>query len=218
MPLRTRETKTTASLLKRSQRHTGRVKILRRFLPLTAFIAVLAVLLWSSFETFFEKKIEGIPDRARSLITHNKALNPRINSTDSKGNPYKIEAKSATQVEGAKAILEKPCCEIVGHKGQQIKLRSDQGFLDQKTQTFTYEGNVHLETSEGYIFETKKVEVDLKSQRVTGQDPVQGQGPAGHITAQDGFSVDKKSQELHFNGPTHLVIYPQKKETMEKEK
>tara|TARA_R110002095_G_scaffold63947_4_gene53938 strand:- start:289 stop:942 length:654 start_codon:yes stop_codon:yes gene_type:complete len=206
MPFEKREKKTTASLLKRSKKHTGRVRILRRFLPIIALLAVLAVLLWSSFETFFENKIEGIPDKARNLVTHNKVLNPRLNSTDSKGNPYKIEAKNATQIDGSKAILEKPCCEIVGQKGQQIKLRSDKGSLNQKQQTFSYEENVHLETSDGYVFETNKAEVDLKTQSVTGKDPITGQGPAGQITAKEGFYLDKKSQELHFKGPTHLII------------
>ena len=211
-----RESKSTASLIRRSKKHTGRVRILRRFLPITALLAVLAVLLWSSFETFFEKKIEGIPDKARHLVTQNKVLNPRMNSTDSKGNPYKIEAQNATQIENSKAVLEKPCCEIVGSKGQQIKLKSDTGLLNQEKQTFAYEGNVQLETDDGYVFDTKKAKVDLKTQSVTGKDPIQGTGPAGNITAQEGFYLDKKSQELHFKGPTRLIIHPKeatKKET-----
>jgi lipopolysaccharide export system protein LptC len=216
MVVEKREKKSTASLLKRSKKHTGRVRILRRFLPIAALLSVLAVLLWSSFETFFEKKIDGIPDKARNIVTHNKVLNPRMNSTDSKGNPYKIEAENATQIEDSKAILEKPCCEIVGSKGQQIKLKSDTGLLNQEKQTFAYEGDVQLETDDGYVFETKKAKVDLKTQSVTGKDFIQGAGPAGNITAKDGFHVDKKSQELHFKGPTRLTINPkstEKKET-----
>ena len=55
-------------------------------------------------------------------------------------------AQNATQIENSKAVLEKPCCEIVGSKGQQIKLKSDTGLLNQEKQTFAYEGNVQLET------------------------------------------------------------------------
>jgi len=215
MVVEKREKRTTASLLKRSKKHTGRVRILRRFLPVAALLAVLAVLLWSSFETFFEKKIEGIPDKARNLVTRNKVLNPRMNSTDSKGNPYKIEAQNATQIENSKALLEKPCCEIVGSKGQQIKLKSDTGLLNQEKQTFAYEGNVQLETNDGYVFETEKAKVDLKTQSVTGKDPIQGTGPAGKIAAKDGFYLDKKSQELHFKGPTRLTIHSEPTEKKE---
>ena len=195
-------------LLKRSQTHTGRVKWLRRLLPIIGGIAILSVLLWSSFETFFEKKIEGIPQAARNLVKHNKVMNPRIKSTDSKGNPYKIQAESATQKTDSKASFEKPCCEIVGEKGRQIKLKSDKGFMDQKDQKFTYDENVHLETSDGYSFKTKKAIVDLNSQNVTGKDPVSGQGPAGKISSKEGFFLDKKTQELHFKGPTKLIIHP----------
>lgn len=215
MVVKKRERKTTASLLKRSEKHTDRVRVLRRFLPIAGFLAVLAVLLWSSVDTFFEKKIEGIPDKARNVVTHNKVLNPRMNSTDSKGNPYKIEAENATQIKGSKAILEKPCCEIVGSKGQQLKLKSDTGLLNQEKKTFAYEGNVKVETNDGYVFETKKAKMDLKTQTVTGKDLVQGVGPAGKITAEEGFYVDKKSQELHFKGPTRLIIHSKSTEKKE---
>ena len=78
---------TNEHLLKRSKNHTSRVRWLRRFLPIIGGIAILSVLLWSSFETFFEKKIDGIPEVARNLVKHNKVMNPRIKSTDSKGKP-----------------------------------------------------------------------------------------------------------------------------------
>lgn len=195
-------------LFKRSKNHTSHVKWLRRFLPIIGGVAILSVLLWSSFETFFEKKIDGIPEIARNLVKHNKVMSPRIKSTDSKGNPYKIQAESATQNTDSQASFEKPCCEIVGGKGQQIKLKSDKGFMNQKEQKFTYDENVHLETSDGYSFKTKKAVVDLNSQNVTGKDPVTGTGPAGHITSRDGFFLDKKTQELHFKGPTKLIIHP----------
>ena len=56
---------------------------------------------------------------------------------------------------------------------------------------------------------TKKSIVDLNSQNVTGKDPVTGKGPAGHITSKDGFFLwIKKTQELHFKGPTKLIIQP----------
>ncbi len=195
-------------LLKRSKKHTGRVKWLRRFLPIAGLLAILSILLWSSFEIFFEKKIEGIPDKARDLVKYNKVMNPRLKSTDSKGNPYKIQAESAIQGDNTQVSFEKPCCEIVGSKGQQIKLKSDRGFLNQKEQKFVYDENVRLETNEGYTFETQKAVVDLQSQNVTGTDPVVGQGPAGNITSKNGFFLDKNSQELHFKGPTKLIVHP----------
>lgn len=196
-------------LLKRNKNYTNRVKLLRRFLPIIAAVSILSVLFWSSVETFFEKKIEGIPQIARHLVKHNKVINPRIKSTDSKGNPYHIQAESATQNTESQASFEKPCCEIIGDKGQQIKLKSDKGFMDQQEQKFIYDENVHLETSDGYTFKTKRAIVDLESQNVTGKDPVTGQGPAGHITSKEGFILDKKTQELHFKGQTKLIIQPE---------
>ena len=198
----------TEKLLKRSKTHTGRVKWLRRVLPLVGLVAIFSVLLWSSFETFFEKKIDGIPDKARNLIKHNKITNLRLNSTDSKGNPYKIKAESGTQDNEVKASFKKPCCEIVGPKGQQIKLKSDKGLLNQDDQKFVYDKNVHLKTSDGYSFDTEQAIVDLESQNITGKSPVTGKGPAGKITSKKGFFLDKKTQEFHFKGPTKLTIHP----------
>ena len=194
--------------LKRSKNHTSRVKLLRRFLPTIGAISILSVLLWSSFETFFEKKIEGIPRIARNLVKHNKVINPHLKSTNSKGDPYHIQAESATQNTDAQVSFEKPCCDTLGKKGRKINLKSDKGSMNQKEQKFIYNDNVHLETSDGYSFKTKKAIVDLKSQNVTGEDPVVGHGPAGQITSKEGFFLDKSTQELHFKGPTQLTIHP----------
>lgn len=193
---------------KHSHTHTNRVKILRRFLPMVGVLAILSVVLWSFLESFFEKKIEGIPQKAQSILLHNKVLNPRMHSTDAKGNPFSIQAETATQSADSSAAFEKPCCELVGNKGQKIKLKSDTGFLNQDEQKFTYDENVHIETSDGYTVDTKKAMVDLKNQTVTGTEPVTAKGPVGTVTSQDGFHLDKEKQELHFKGPTKLVIYP----------
>jgi lipopolysaccharide export system protein LptA len=80
--------------------------------------------------------------------------------------------------------------------------------LNQETQQFLYQDNVHLKTSQGFDFTTKRALVDLKTQTVTSSDPLEGTAPFGTLASQKGFEASKKTQTLAFKGPTTLVMEP----------
>jgi Uncharacterized protein conserved in bacteria len=189
-----------------SHKHTMRVRKLRRILPFFALLSVAVVLLWSNIAHLFEKKIDGLPEAVNQLTLHNEVANLRMVSTDDKGNPFKIQAQSATQSGTAQANFSHPVGEFLLASGQTVSLTADQGMMNQGDHQVTYSGHVVLKTDDGYQMETECAVMNLKEQKAEGQVPIQGFGPQGKIYAQAGFCLEKKSSLLTFKGPTRLII------------
>ena len=189
-----------------SHKHTSRVRKLRRILPCVALLSVAVVLLWSTIAHFFEKKIDGLPDDMNQLTLHNEVANLRMVSTDEKGNPFKIQAQSATQRGGAQASFTHPTGEFLLSSGQTVSLTADRGTMNQENNQVTYSGHVVLKTDDGYQIETECAVMNIKEQKAEGQAPIQGFGPPGKVFAKTGFCLEKKTNLLTFKGPTQLII------------
>lgn len=194
----------------RALRHSSRVRVLRRILPVFGVSLVLTVLLWASIDVFFEEKIEGLSHLKDDLEIKNKVINPILTTTDEKGSPLKIQAKSATHNQDDKAEFTKPCCELNSPDGRKTTLSSDDGALDQGKKVFVYRGNVILESKtndqDKLVFQTNSARVLLDSQDAEGDDEITGQSPMGSLTAKHGFRFDRKQQALTFKGPSKLII------------
>ena len=203
--------KLIARMHQNSKTHTNRIKLLRKWFPIFAGLLIMVVLLWTTLDRFFEKKIEGLPEVVGKIEVRNEVLKPQMVSTDESGNPFKILAEKAVQTGDAQVEFQEPCCEMIGKKGRKLTLKSAQGVLDQEKSTFTYEKDVNLEASDGYKLQIDGAIVDMKSQVITSNNELNGSGPAGSISAKDGVVFDKKKNKIHFKGRTKLVLNPSNK-------
>lgn len=202
--------RTHSQVLKALQRHSTRVKILRRIVPVIIVFIVLVVLLWTSLDIFFEEKIEGVKGLKSEIEFQNKVMNPELRVTDDKERPVKIQAESATHDQDDAAHFEKPCCELEGDNGNKSKLTADEGLLDRVENVFTYRGNVVLDVpipdQSHVILKTKSARVFLDSRNVDGEDEIHIEGPMGTLTSKNGFRFDHNKQKLTLKGPSRLKL------------
>lgn len=192
--------------LKDLKSHSNRIKFLRKLLPIIAIFLVVMIFIWPAAKRLLEGAMEDFPKISKELIVENKVINPRIISTDNKGQPYEMRADSASQVDKQKTDMSHPKSTMTMAQGGKVEINSNKGIFDKNTNCMTYQDDVKLQTSEGYKFSAQKVDVDVKEQYARCDDPIQGDGPGGKIEAQGGIDFDKHTNKMYFKGQTRLIL------------
>ncbi len=68
-------------------------------------------------------------------------------------------------------------------------------------------GNVALYQDKGNEFHSTSAHLDMNAGTAEGDDPVTGQGPFGHVTAQ-GFRILNRGDIIYFTGHARLDMAP----------
>lgn len=138
--------------------------------------------------------------------------NARFLATDDSGQPYTITADLAWQEQGAEDIIFMDVLEgdILLQSGAWMTLSADRGVFDQTDQRLILESNVNLYSDAGYELHTQEAEIDLASGTAQGDMQVEGQGPAGLLTAA-GFVITDNGDRIRFTGPVHMTVFPGQK-------
>jgi lipopolysaccharide export system protein LptC len=109
---------------------------------------------------------------------------PRIEGATAEGEPFVVEAKRATpdgpdpsqvDLEQVRAAVDRP--------ERRITLQAARGSLRPRDQTLSLQGEVRLETSDGYRVETDAISADLENGEARAPGPVRAEGPQGVIEA-----------------------------------
>lgn len=160
------------------------VRWLKVGLPLLALVLLSALFLIPQ-----EKAFEGgLVYSTADLISLGEGLqvtNPRIEGATAAGEPFVVEADSATpdgpdprQVElsNVRGVFDQA-------EGRQIRLLADIGSLRPRDQALSLTGSVRLETSDGYVVTTDQVTADLRAGEAAAPGPVTATSPQGSIEA-----------------------------------
>ena len=91
--------------------------------------------------------------------------------------------------------------------GTWVALRSSTGTYNQTSKELDLRGDVNLFHDKGYEFQTARAHLSLRDGIAHGEDPVEGQGPFGHLTSA-GFRITEHGKYVVFTGPAHLTLYP----------
>jgi lipopolysaccharide export system protein LptC len=188
------------------------VLILKRGLPLAAFAALAAVLLWPQItgieegvRVAYRKPSLDVPAGAASVVE------PRFQGTDERGRPYTVSAESALQPPGSDTVaLTRPRGDVTLEDGAWVLLEARTGLFRRETRMLDLEGEVALFHDSGYEVRTEAAEIDLRGGTARGDRPVAAQGPAGTLDAV-GFEIIERGNVLVFGGPARLVLLPQEK-------
>ncbi len=194
--------------------HTRFVGLMRWLLVFGAVALAATVVSWPYFSgrnatpTQFDLPATGIEIKdGRPTMT-----NARFLATDDSGQPYTITADLAWQEQGAEDIVFMDVLEgdILLQSGAWMTLSADRGVFDQVEQVLILEANVNLYSDAGYELHTQEAEIDLASGTAQGDMQVDGQGPAGLLTAA-GFAISDSGERIRFTGPVHMTIFPGQK-------
>ncbi|HLI10908.1 MAG TPA: LPS export ABC transporter periplasmic protein LptC [Alphaproteobacteria bacterium] len=184
----------------------GAMKVM---LPAIGLGLILLVAAWPEFRNRVDSFHIGIAKMSAEDIENLRMINPRYQGLDNRGEPYTVTARSAVKRNPKSDLIEldSPQADITLQRGNWVTLKSDYGAYREQDQQLNLVGSVSLFQDEGYEFHTLSAHIDMANNTADGDDPVQGQGPAGQITSQ-GFRILDKGARIIFTGKAHLLLYP----------
>lgn len=185
------------------------VSLMKIVLPALAVAIILLVLVWPRIMPEDPRFRIGLSDLDPEAAGNLSMVNPRFQGRDSQDQPFSIVAEKATQPKsGTNRIdLAKPKADITLDEGTWIALTADNGIYSRTGKTLDLSGHVSLFHDQGFEMRTARARIDLEQGRASGDAPVTGQGPAGHLEA-EGFRVRDRGQTIVFTGSSRLTIYP----------
>ncbi|MDB2414708.1 LPS export ABC transporter periplasmic protein LptC [Rickettsiales bacterium] len=180
------------------------------------FGAIVLLLVLSIFPM-----VNSVHDQYRLTFSHveqvekngekqTQMLNPRFQGIDEDGQPYNVTADIAIRDKNDKLYLHNINADMTLKDGTWLSLLSSQAKFSPEEKVLDVSGAVSLFTARGYELATESVHIDLKNQKVIGNEMVQCQGPVGTIKA-DRFSVLGNGDVINFSGNVKIKLYPASK-------
>jgi lipopolysaccharide export system protein LptC len=188
-------------------RYSRRVALLKRVLPVVGLALLLLITLWPRLAPLWERirlNFAAIDLRdAREL----RMLNPRYAGTDRLDRPYLVTAASGRQIPNRQDLmsLEAPRADMKTHGGADVVITSKTGVYQSQVQLLDLFGEVNLVHENGTRFITNSARLDIAHNAAHGDDPIEGHGPSGDISAQ-GFRVFDKGDTILFTGRSDMLM------------
>lgn len=198
------------ALRREAARHARLVALLKIGLPLAALGLVVILVTWpyvtARVNSGLRLTFADIDETAEGTITMSNA---RYLGTDREGQPFTITADSAAQNpdDPDRIALQRLAADITLNDGAWLALTADHGLYRQESRVLELDGAVSLYVDSGYELRTESARLDLAAKIASGDTPVEGQGPLGHLRA-EGFRVTEGGERLRFLGPVRLTLYP----------
>jgi lipopolysaccharide export system protein LptC len=211
------------------KRRKGLILALKIVLPLIAVSCVAYIVIWSRQvpRVIPIDVVANVDQQKTSDVTVKKV---QYNGVDANNRPFSITADSAMQPNAAQSgsasqaaatptgaasksddvvNLKKLIADMTMNDGAWVAVTADDGIYHRDAGTVDLSGNVTLFHDTGLSFETDAATVDLKNDRASGDQPIEGQNPDGRLAAQ-GFEIRDSGQTIIFTGRAYLKLLPKK--------
>jgi lipopolysaccharide export system protein LptC len=194
----------------RVARHSRIVRWMKVALPVVALLLIGAIFLVGR-----ERAAVFDADSAAQLAAMGTGMrldNPRFSGVTEEGDPFVVTADWALP-DGSvpnRIDLERPVGELQ-MPGQSVTVTAAAGALFRKDERLRLDGDVVLETSDGYRVRTPSVEVDLAARTAEAPGRIHAEGPRGGVEAdrvkvQRGESKDDVT--IRFEGNVRVTWRP----------
>ena len=189
--------------------HSRFVQRSKWILPAMAATLLLLVGTWPEISSAIEHLHFNLPRIDISEARNLRMVAPRYTGIDRDNRPYVLTASAATQASGADDIisLEVPKADMTTNSGNWVEITGYTGTYQPQPQLLDLYGNVELYQDRGNEFHTDSARLDIANGTALGDQPVTGQGPFGHVTA-EGFSMQDRGAVINFTGKTNLTLLP----------
>jgi lipopolysaccharide export system protein LptC len=160
----------------------------------------------------------AIIDSSQPEIRENRMVHPRYLSTDTKGQPFYVNAEWAKEQSENLANLVNPEGAMTMEDGQTFNVEAKEGRYDKERKVLNLKGGVKLTSTDGYLVKTEQANVAIDDKVIEGNNYIEGEGPAGKIMGKNGFKIESRPKGLKvitLKGPSRVVI---NKSTMKKHK
>ena len=193
--------------------HSRFVQRSKWILPSLAATLLLLVAMWPQLKSIVDRLHFTLPridiNDARNL----RMVGPRYYGIDRQNRPYVLTASTATQASGSDDIvsLAAPKADMTTNSGNWVEITAYTGTYQPQPQMLDLYGDVELYQDRGNEFHTDSARIDIANGTATSDQPVNGQGPFGHVTAQ-GFTMHDRGAVIQFSGQTSLTLLPRPKD------
>lgn len=196
-------------------RHSRFVGILKILLPSIAVGLILLLVVWSQMNLDEKRFRIGSTELAPEEVESLSVTNARYEGIDKKNRPFTVTAAYAVQREDDSEIVDltEPRADITLSDGAWLAISADTGRFMRKKDLLDLRGSVSLFHDRGFEFHADTVSINLEDATAVSHDPVSGQGPDGHVTAQ-GLEVQKSGDRILLLGRAKLVLYPKSQEAI----
>jgi lipopolysaccharide export system protein LptC len=185
------------------------VGLAKRTLPVVAVILLLIVAVWPKLQGEIVKLQINLPRLDPREAQDLRMVNARYTGLDRQSRPFVITAETARQNPSADQLvaLEGPKGDLTSGSGSWFELTAFSGLYQPDTQLLDLFGNVQLFQDKGNEFHTDSAHVDMTRGNAEGDEPVEGQGPFGHVRGQ-GFRIRDRGDVIIFTGHARLDLQP----------
>lgn len=185
------------------------VGIMRILLPTVATALLILVALWpqiSDHQRRYSITPAKIASEAAKTLT---MVNGVYTGIDDKRRPYTLTAETVSLSNSGLSLvtLTAPKADLLTEDGSWVAVTARDGTYDRDKKLLKLRGAVNLFHDTGYEFRTETAAVDMMAGDAYGTDPVEGQGPFGHIKS-EGFVVHNRGERIEFTGKATLVLHP----------
>jgi lipopolysaccharide export system protein LptC len=203
----------------RSQRQARIERRSRTVRQAKVALAIGAILLIGTLFMFSRERAAVIDaEQAANMAVLGAGLkldNPRFSGITEDGDPFVVTAEWALP-DGAtpdRVDLEKPVGELHLADQRVVTVRAATGELFRAEDRLNLNGNVVLETSDGYLARMPRVEVDLASKVVVAPARMHAAGPRGSIEADRMRLVRGNAEDgtIRFEGNVRVNWRPEEK-------
>lgn len=185
------------------------VNLAKRVFPAIALVLLLLVAVWPRLQEAIERVHFAPPQLDLREAQDVRMVQARYTGLDRQHRPFVITANVARQNPSANDIvaLEQPKGDLTTASGSAIQINARTGIYQPQTQLLDLFGDVQLHQDKGNVFRTGSAHIDMANGTAVGHEPIEGEGPFGHISGQ-GFRVLDHGDVMVFTGQTHLELVP----------
>jgi lipopolysaccharide export system protein LptC len=187
--------------------HTWFVRISKFLLPLGALIivGVVGARLSQDPQTL---QIAELPAQEKTTPGQIDLVRPKYEGLDAQNRPYTISAERAHRVMGQEQVvaMENPKGDIALEDGSWLSVQALEGLYNNTASTLDISGGVIVFHDSGYEMHLKDAHLDIKTRHAQTSNPVQAQGPAGGIDAQN-LEISDAGNLVVFGGPVRLTLW-----------
>lgn len=199
----------------RAQRHSRRVSVLKRVLPLSAGILAVAFAAYSYSVTPGSVSINV----AESAISDGRLVmaSPKLEGFTRENKPYSMSAVRAFQdlTNTGLIELEDISAKLPFDNDTVVTLNSPGGMYNRDANTLDIKSSLSVKTSDGMSADLKSAFIDIATGSVRTKEPVDIKLKGTRVQA-DSMTIEDRGKRMVFDKRVRMVIEPSRIQTQQK--
>lgn len=191
----------TERAFREAERHSARVRMLRKAIPLGCAVVVALVVVARFLNPF--RVVEADFAVATTALQGSKLTmeQPKVAGFKKDNKAYEVVADSAVQDLKKPSVVElnKPVARIEMQKGTWARMSAQRGVYDSTTDQLNVSDDVNFKTDTGMEMKLRSAQIELKKGTLTTKDPVDVTLPNGWVKA-DRLTILDSGKSAVFEG------------------